>query len=33
LIVLWAAVFIFLSCGLTICIRKSITEREEPLWS
>ncbi len=33
LIVLWAAVFIFLSCGLTVCIRKSITEREEPLWS
>ncbi|MBR3166055.1 MAG: hypothetical protein IKF16_07785 [Lachnospiraceae bacterium] len=33
LIVLWAAVFILMICGLTVCIWKSISGREEPVWS
>ena len=33
LIVLWAAVFILMICGLTVCIWKSISGREEPAWS
>ena len=33
LIVLWAAVFIVTICGLTVCIWKSKSEREEPVWS
>ena len=33
LIVLWAAAFIVTVCGLTFCIRKSISEREEPVWN
>ena len=33
LVVLWAAVFILMICGLTVCIWKSISEREEPVWN
>ena len=33
LIVLWAAAFIVTICGLTVCIWKSKSEREEPVWS
>ncbi len=33
LIVLWAAVFVLMICGLTVCIWKSISGREEPAWS
>ena len=29
----WAAAFILVICGLTVCIRKSITERGEPAWN
>ena len=33
LLVLWAAVLILMICGLTVCIWKSISEKEEPVWS
>ncbi|MCR4752621.1 MAG: hypothetical protein K5852_10045 [Eubacterium sp.] len=33
LIVLWAAVFLLMICGLAVCIWKSISGREEPAWS
>lgn len=29
----WAAAFMLGICGLTVCIRKSISEREEPVWN
>lgn len=33
LMVLWAAVLILMICGLTVCTWKSISEKEEPVWS
>lgn len=33
LIVFWAAALIIMICGLTVCIWKSMSEREEPAWN
>ena len=33
LVLFWASALILMICGLTVCIRRNISEREEPAWN
>lgn len=33
LVLFWASALVLMICGLTVCIRRNISEREEPAWN